>query len=246
MTKLLALETSGALCSVAIHADGVWTEDTQNVQRLHNRVLLQQIDDVAGRAGIGPRSFDLIAFGAGPGSFTGVRIAAAAAQALAFAGAGQVVPVPSSHALAEALRQSGVPADAPGVVTVIRSRRDAHYVAAYAFVDGACRPVIQDALHQGMGAPALDLVRDWPAVGDRPPWWDAVRPRARFIEGVAVTAAIVGRLALAMHGAGSAVAVELGLPIYVTGDSPWRPAMGRAENGLTGVEPGPDAAPATG
>lgn len=243
MTKLLALETSGALCSVAIHADGIWTEDTQNVQRLHNQVLLQQIDDVTRRAGIGARAFELIAFGAGPGSFTGVRIAAAAAQALAFAGAGQVVPVRSSHALAEALRQSGLAADAPGIVTVIRSRRDAHYIAAYAFVDGTCRPVIQDTLHQGTDVPELDAVRGWPAVGDRPPWWDAVHPSAPFIEGISATAAIIGRLALAIHAAGGAVVVEFGLPIYVTGDSPWRPSIGRVGTGPPGAEPDSDATP---
>jgi tRNA threonylcarbamoyladenosine biosynthesis protein TsaB len=223
MTKLLAVETSGTACSVAVHADGIWIEDTQNVPRLHNQVLLGQIDRVVRRASVSARAFDVIAFGAGPASFTGVRIAAATAQALALACDALVVPVPSSLALAETARSMPALADAPGVVTVTRSRRDAHYLAAWAFTADGCRQVLGDVLHQGVDRPSLDTVQDWPGVGDRPPWWQAAPP---FLEGVVATAGVIGRLALALRAAGAAVAPEAALPIYVTGDSPWRPQTG--------------------
>jgi len=223
MTKLLALETSGAFCSVAIHADAIWSEDTQNVQRMHNQVLLGQIDRVTKQAGVAAGALEVVAFGAGPGSFTGIRIAAATAQALAFAAGCLVVPVSSSRALAETALQSGIIAGAAGVVVVTRSRRDAHYVAAYAFVDGHCRSMLADVLHQGTAPPGLAGVHGWPGIGDRPPWWDDQRTDAPFLEGIATTAATIGRLALAIHAAGGAAPPEAALPVYVNGDSPWKP-----------------------
>lgn len=226
MTTLLAVETSGSLCSVALHVEGTWTEDTQNVQRLHNQVLLGQIDDVARRAGVRPRDIRVVAFGAGPGSFTGVRIAAATAQAVALASGAAVIPVSSSLALAECVRQASAPGTFPGVVTVTRSRRDAHYLAAYAFEDGSCHLELADGLHQGVEAPALEQrLAGWPGAGDRPPWWPDAARFAPFLNGMAATAAIVGQLALRMHSLGHGAPPETGLPVYVHGDSPWRPQV---------------------
>ena len=92
MSALLAVETSGSLCSLAIHVSGRWFEDTHNVERLHNQVVLQSLDRLAASADVPHSGFAAVAFGAGPGSFTGVRIAAALAQGVAFASAGVVVP----------------------------------------------------------------------------------------------------------------------------------------------------------
>jgi tRNA threonylcarbamoyladenosine biosynthesis protein TsaB len=221
--KLLAVETSGALCSVALLVDGVCSEDTQKVERLHNQVLLRQIDALLKRADVRPRELDAIAFGAGPGSFTGVRIAASVAQALAFAADARVVPVPSSRALAEAARLSEDVKSAPGIITVTRSRRDAHYLAAYACREQTLEPTIADALHHGEHAPDLRRLPGWIGVGDRPPWWDASGTGAAFIEDCSATAGVVGRIALAMLAAGGGVDPEGALPIYVSGDSPWKP-----------------------
>lgn len=223
MTKLLALETSGAQCSVAAFIDGVAVEDTQKVERLHNQVLLRQIETVTGRAGLAVRDFTHFAFGAGPGSFTGVRIAAATAQALAYAAGGLVIPVPSSRALALAARQSPMLVEAPGVVTVVRSRRDAYYLAAHRFLDVGAEQLLNDALHLGIAAPALGMVAGWPAVGDRPDWWDLLTVPGSFVEGVAPTAAGVGQLAIEIAAAGEGLAPQAGLPIYVDGDTPWQP-----------------------
>jgi len=226
MTILLAVETSGALCSVALHVDGAWIEDTQNVQRLHNQVLLRQIDGVAKRAGLRARDVQLVAFGAGPGSFTGVRIAAATAQAVALASDSAVIPVCSSLALAECVRQASGEGEHSGVITVVRSRRDAHYLAAYAFEDGACRLELADRLHQGVeAAPFAQRLAGWPGAGDRPPWWREAAGGGPFIEGIAATAVVVGQLALCLHSVGHGGSPETGLPVYVLGDSPWRPLV---------------------
>jgi tRNA threonylcarbamoyladenosine biosynthesis protein TsaB len=226
MTILLAVETSGSLCSVALHVEGAWTEDTQNVSRLHNQVLFRQIDGVARRAGVRPRHIQVVAFGAGPGSFTGVRIAAATAQAVALANEATVIPVSSSLALAECVRQASAARLYPGVITVTRSRRDAHYLAAYTFAGGACHLERADGLHQGVEAATFEpQLAGWPGAGDRPPWWSDGAGGAPFIEGMATTAVVVGQLALRLYSAGAGGAPEAGLPVYVHGDSPWRPQV---------------------
>lgn len=239
MTTLLALETTGALCSVAIHAAGVWFEDTQNVARLHNQVLLAQVRALAARAGVDGRAFDLVAFGAGPGSFTGVRIAAAAAQAVALAADATVVPVSSSRALAETARTRCAAAAVvlPGVLTVTRSRRDAHYLSAWAFAAHGCHAVLADVLHVGSAAPDLGAFAAWTVVGDRPPWWSSLAGTSEFVEGLAVTAEVIGRLALADHASGRSMPPEFALPVYVAGDSPWQPARkGMPRRGESGVD----------
>jgi len=219
MANILAVETSGTLCSLAIHTAGRWFEDTHNVERLHNRVVLTALERLAGRAGVERRDFEAVAFGAGPGSFTGIRIAAAVAQGVAYASGARVVPVPSSRALALSSAQQG---RRGRVVTVTRSRRDAHYLAAYQLAADALPQLLEgDHLHHGDAVPAA-LAGPGPGIGDRPPWWPEDR---EFVAGIAVTGRIVGELALAMLEAGQAVPPEQALPIYVSGDSPWRPAQ---------------------
>jgi len=226
MTVLLAIETSGALCSVAIYVNGSWAEHTQNVERMHNQVLLAQIDGLVKEVGMNPRGFDAVAFGAGPGSFTGVRIAAATAQAVAFASAAAILPVSSSRAQALAAAKHAQTRSAPGIITLTRSRRDAYYLAAYALQGDHCEQVLADGLHQGLAAPDLGALRGWIGVGDEPSWWVAAAPGTSFLAGHAASAAEVGRLALQDYERGAGLAPEAGLPVYVSGDSPWRPRPG--------------------
>ncbi len=224
MTTLLAVETSGALCSLAVFASGRWFEDTQKVERLHNQVVLGRLDVLTRAAGAARNGFDAVAFGAGPGSFTGVRIAAALSQAVAFASGGRVVPVSSSLALAAAAgrRLRAHSCEVSRILTVTRSRRDAYYLAGYD-VGAAEVPEqrLADRLHQGTDPPEDLALERWIGTGERPPWW----PEAcEFLADVVVTAREVGELAVAALAAGESVAPAAGLPRYVVGDSPWKPA----------------------
>jgi tRNA threonylcarbamoyladenosine biosynthesis protein TsaB len=223
MSALLAVETSGSVCSLAIRVAGRWFEHTQNVERLHNRVVLHNLEALAASARVRRDGFTAVAFGAGPGSFTGVRIAAAVAQGVAFASDAMVLPVRSSLALAAAAQRDERWPGVTRVMTVTRSRRDAFYLAGY-LIDTAGAPMryLEDRLHQGHEPPADLPGGDWLGVGDRPPWWPAQQP---FLTGVAVDAVVVGELALRALAAGEGLAAEAALPVYVAGDSPWRPAQ---------------------
>jgi tRNA threonylcarbamoyladenosine biosynthesis protein TsaB len=222
MTTLLSIDTSGTLCSLAICLSGRWFEDTRSVDRLHNQVVLASLESLVATAGVDRRSFDAVAFAAGPGSFTGIRIAAAVCQGVAFGCGAAVVPVSSSQALAAAARaHPGFPAEARRVLTLTRSRRDAYYLAGYQLQDDEPpQSQLPDRLHLGGDAP-LDLPgEDWVAVGDVPPWWPSARS---VLFDVPVTAVTIGEIALDALARGAALPPAAALPVYVAGDSPWRP-----------------------
>ena len=221
METILAVETSGPLCSLALYAGGRWFEDTHNVERMHNQVVLTLLDGLVADAGIDRRALDAVAFGAGPGSFTGVRLAASVAQGVAFGAGAVVCPVSSSRAMALAWQRARHPGNDVSVVTVTRSRRDAYYVAGWRVAaDGMPARLLDDWLHQGETLPEA-LPADLPGAGDRAPWWPDGRV---FDDGIDVTGRIVGELGLADFRAGEGVKPAEAFPVYVQGDSPWRPA----------------------
>ena len=219
MTTLLALETSGALCSVCVQHAGSRFENTRIVERMHNECLLPMVAETCLEAGVAQRAFEAVAFGCGPGSFTGVRIAAACAQAIAYAANARILPVASSRALAQAalLEQ---PAALDGVITLIRSRRDLYYLASYTVADGGLKEHTGDMLIDAM--PRLpELVQDgWKIVGAEPPWWNHHSPVSTTVRAASSHVADLALLDLARGGGLDAAA---GLPSYVGGDSPWSP-----------------------
>lgn len=186
--------------------------------RAHNEHILGLIDGLFATAGLTPQELDGVAFGCGPGSFTGVRIAAAVAQALALGAGASVAPVSSTLALAVAAIEQ-LPVE-EGVVVSIRSRRDAFYLASFRIADGepaACRG---DQLLTACPDWA-DFANGWPLVGDPPPWLPA---DASVLSEVTVGAGLIARLGARALAEGGGLDPELGLPAYVQGDSPWATA----------------------
>jgi tRNA threonylcarbamoyladenosine biosynthesis protein TsaB len=99
--KLLAVETATEACSVALIIDGAVIERYQRTQRDHTRLVLPMIDGLMAEAGLQPRDLDGLAFGRGPGSFTGVRIATAIIHGIALGADLPVVPVSTLAAVAQ-------------------------------------------------------------------------------------------------------------------------------------------------
>ena len=99
---LLALDTSTEACSVALWHKGEKTHLDELAQRTHTKRILPMVDELLANSGINLKQVDVLAFGRGPGSFTGVRVGAGIAQGLAFGADLPVIAVSNLTAMAQA------------------------------------------------------------------------------------------------------------------------------------------------
>jgi tRNA threonylcarbamoyladenosine biosynthesis protein TsaB len=163
MSTLLALDTATEACSVALLHDGKVLTHYEVIPRLHAQKLLPMIKDLLAEAGIGLSALDAIAFGRGPGAFTGVRIAIGVVQGLAFGLDRPVLPVSNLAVLAQrAYREHG----ARQVATAIDARMDEVYWGCYEEASGEMRLVGSEAvLPPEHAALPVDASGDWFGAG---------------------------------------------------------------------------------
>jgi len=155
--RVLAIETSTEHCSVALQQDGAVLSHSELAGQRHSEILLGMIDSLLSEAGCSLHDLNGIALGAGPGSFTGVRIAASAAQGLAFGLNIPVTPVCTLEALAEASGKDRV-------ACALDARLDEVYFAAYERQGEAWRAVVEPCL-SAIGELALLPGHGWTGVG---------------------------------------------------------------------------------
>lgn len=136
--KLLALDASTAICSVAVEADGQIVQQTREVSRSHSQFILPMIDSCLHELNVQIKDLDAIAFGKGPGSFTGLRLTASIVQAIAYSHDLPVVPVSSLQAIAQAVyQQEGV----TDLVVCEDARIQQVYWCHFKLSDGFMQPV---------------------------------------------------------------------------------------------------------
>lgn len=133
MSIILAIETSSEMASCALlRGDTVIARESSGV-RTHSQSILPMVQELLAEAGIGLKQCDAIAFGAGPGSFTGVRTACGIAQGLAYGAGLPVLPLITLEAMAVACRALHGATD---VLAVLDARMGEVYWAQYRY-DGA-------------------------------------------------------------------------------------------------------------
>ncbi|MDJ0880153.1 MAG: tRNA (adenosine(37)-N6)-threonylcarbamoyltransferase complex dimerization subunit type 1 TsaB [Gammaproteobacteria bacterium] len=126
---ILALETSTEACSVALSTtDQELFSDFELTPRQHTRYLPIMLESVLQRAGLVRKDIELIAFGSGPGAFTGVRIAASTAQGLAI---GLKVPLLGVSSLAALAQQAYDELSVTEIVAALDARMGEAYLGHY-------------------------------------------------------------------------------------------------------------------
>ncbi|NHZ39166.1 tRNA (adenosine(37)-N6)-threonylcarbamoyltransferase complex dimerization subunit type 1 TsaB [Massilia aquatica] len=145
MSIILAIETSSEMASCALlRGDTVIARESSGV-RTHSQSILPMVQQLLAEAGIALKDCGAIAFGAGPGSFTGVRTACGIAQGLAYGAGLPVLPLSTLEAMAVACRQQHGATD---VVAVLDARMGEVYWAQYRYDSAA-------ALWRELVAPVL-------------------------------------------------------------------------------------------
>jgi tRNA threonylcarbamoyladenosine biosynthesis protein TsaB len=224
--KILAVETATEACSAAVLIDGRIIERYQLAPREHNRLILPMVEAVLAEAGLAVSQLDALAFGRGPGSFTGVRIATGVIQGIAFGADLPVVPVSTLAALSlEALDETG----AEHAYACIDARMGEVYWGVYRRVGEGVSGAETSSLVKLVGEEAVlpaervAFPEDSRGVGTGSGWgtYGAVlRERlgsrvAAVLEGRFPRAGVVARLGAGDFTRGLAVAAERALPVYL-------------------------------
>lgn len=225
--KLLAIETATEACSAALYLDGEVCEEFRLAPRQHATLLLAMLDSLLVDAGLNLADLDAVAFGRGPGAFTGVRIATGVVQGIAFASELPVVPVSTLAALAQgAYREFGCERTA----AAIDARMDEVYWASYEVKDGNAVALGRELVTPPSNVPMLEG-RDWCGIGSG---WLTYRDELIERQGNVVTqvqggcyphAQDIATLAAAVLADGRVVTAEQALPIYLRDQVVRKPSL---------------------
>jgi tRNA threonylcarbamoyladenosine biosynthesis protein TsaB len=218
MLRLLAIETATEACSVALLLGHEVQERFEIAPRRHAALLLPFADALLADAGVSLRQLDAIAFGRGPGSFTGLRIAAGMAQGMAFGAGLPVVPVSTLAALAQgAVQAHGV----QQVLAVLDARMQEVYWGAYRRAAGG---LVEAVAEERLSAPAqvtLPAGGRWSGAGSG--WAGYARllgpgcgiSTADIHAGQQPHAGDVARLAAAAFACSGGVPAPQAIPVYL-------------------------------
>jgi tRNA threonylcarbamoyladenosine biosynthesis protein TsaB len=189
-----------------------------NAGQTHSQIILPQIQTLLQSAGVELKDLDGIAFGAGPGSFTGVRVAAGVAQGLGYGANLPVVSVCTLLALAEtyAVHDAGV----TGVIACLDARMGEVYHAAYEKIDAVWVTAIAPGLYKPDAVPAV-VGTSWVGAGSG---WQTYAPQLSAIYSEQLlstqpqllpTASAILRLAQPIFARGEARPAAEAMPLYI-------------------------------
>jgi len=216
--KLLAVDTSSDACSCALWIDEDCREIFEMAPQRHGERLLPMMDRLLADAGLSVGQLDALAFGRGPGSFTGVRIAAGAVQGIAFAADLPVAPVSSLRAMAQGVYRVLAKG---AVLAAFDARMGEVYWGAYR-ADGT--PLVAPLGREAVCAPdavAVPPVGTWFGAGRG---WGAYRDTLTAAAGDRLAgvdperyphAWDVATLGAAAAAQGALVGAEQALPVYL-------------------------------
>ncbi|MGB5621684.1 MAG: tRNA (adenosine(37)-N6)-threonylcarbamoyltransferase complex dimerization subunit type 1 TsaB [Gammaproteobacteria bacterium] len=222
--NILALETATDRCSVALAVAGTLCCRQSSEPRIHARRVLGMVDECLSEAGLAPANVDLITFGCGPGSFTGVRIATAVVQGLALGLECPVVPVSTLAAAAVGVcRQRG----GSRVAVCVDARMDECYWGLYTVTDKGVAELLGEESVSGPDALPRPPAPGWLGVGSG---WHRYPELARRMDAdvevlepdLLPEARDLIKTARAAYDRGEAVAADAAMPVYLREQVAWR------------------------
>lgn len=207
--NILALETSQPFCSVALCYQGKYYERIDRRPKHQAKIILSLVDEVLKEANIDLKALDAIAFGQGPGSFTGVRLAASVAQGLAFGAQLAIIPVPSLEAMAYQMVTK-----CP-IIVAIDARKNEVYSATYQWQSnhltliGDLAVIAPEQLSCPLDSPIHVCGDGWQVYGDKIP--EQLKKQIEKVnESIEANAKAIAKLALTKP----AVPLWEALPLY--------------------------------
>lgn len=219
--KLLAVDTATEACSAALYIDGDIRHEFQLAPRDHTRLILAMVETLLQQAGIRIQQLDALAFGRGPGSFTGVRIATGVVQGLAYGADLPVVPVSTLASIAQAVYEDHGESH---VLAAIDARMGGIYWGQYQLNgDKLMQLCADEAVLSPEQVPLVDA-GDWVGAGSG--WLAHADTLAeRFGDRVKQQwpeylpqSATIAQLAVADFNQGLAVDAAQALPVYLRND----------------------------
>jgi tRNA threonylcarbamoyladenosine biosynthesis protein TsaB len=226
--KLLALDTATEACSVALCYDDAMLTLDEVCPQQHSKRVLPMVQQLLSQAQLSLTQLDGIVFGRGPGSFTGVRIAAGVTQGLAF---GADLPVYGVSTLA-AMAQAAVRLhSASQVIAAIDARMAEVYIGSFTLQQGLMQPAMQELAIKPQQLAAFNLSGKVYAVGTG---WQAYATELLQRQHAEIAANILYpsaqdmlTLAQPAFAAGHFVSAEQAEPVYVRDDVSWQKLPGR-------------------
>lgn len=216
--KILAVETATEACSAALLVNGEIKERWELAPRAHTRLILPMIEGLMAEAGLSPKQLDAVAFGCGPGSFTGVRVATGVVQGIALGADLPVLPISTLAAIAQDYFDHN---PAPVLFTAMDARMGELFWGVYrqdaqGYAELLGKEIVADVGH--IERPPLSGV----GIGSG---WLAYQQKlmdhlGKMVEEVVVEAvwpkaSAIARLGAYAFQAGKAVPVEMGQPVYL-------------------------------
>ncbi|MFA0412558.1 tRNA (adenosine(37)-N6)-threonylcarbamoyltransferase complex dimerization subunit type 1 TsaB [Vibrio renipiscarius] len=229
--KILALDTATENCSVALLINDKVYFRSEVAPRDHTKLILPMVDEVLKEAGICLTDLDALAFGRGPGSFTGVRIGIGIAQGLAFGAELPMLAISTLEAMAQgAYRLNG----ATQVASAIDARMSEVYWGRYRRQENGSWIAVDQECVIAPSVLAEQIQADeseWAMVGTGwAAYQDAMEtlPLTRVDGGVLYPdAQDIVHIAQFAFANGEAVAVEDSTPVYLRDNVAWKKLPGR-------------------
>ena len=221
--KILSIDTATEACSAALYIDGVITHQYELAPREHTKLILKMVESLLSTADMKLTDLDALAFGCGPGSFTGVRISTGVIQGLGFASDLPVIPVSTLASIAQLAHENH---QHEFVLAGIDARMNEMYWGCYHLGDNGLMSLYgkeQVSAAEKLVLPA-DLTNKWCGAGSA---WDSYGDSLKTLLGDQITdvyidyfphSSTIARLAAEAYKRGETLPAAKALPVYLRND----------------------------